>query len=140
MCPWSAWKRLPLRRTVQPDARDGATDAHNGGTDAQEGATNVGNGAIDVQVNATDARNDMPMREKAIPAPSGSICELANAAQVHQIASRTAGPSAKRLGTRGAAELQASVPLQRGWVHGAAEDHGRCTRLPAGPQAPLQRA
>ena len=45
----------------------------------------------------------MPMREKAIPVPSGSICELANAAQMRQIASQTAGP------------------LQRGVVHGAAE-------------------
>ena len=42
-----------------------------------------------------DARNDMPMCEKAIQTPSGSICELANAAQVRQIASRTGGPSAK---------------------------------------------
>lgn len=52
---------------------------------------------------ATDAQNDMPMREKAIPTPSGSICELANAAQVRQIASQTRCPSAKKL-VHGAAE------------------------------------
>ena len=56
--------------------------------------------ATDTQEGATDAQNDMPMREKAIPVPSGSICELANAAQMRQVASRTAGPSAKRLGVR----------------------------------------
>ena len=50
-----------------------------------------------------DARNDIPMCEKAIPVPSGSICELANAAQVRQIASQTRCPSAKKL-VHGAAE------------------------------------
>ena len=65
---------------------------------------------------ATNAQNDMPMREKAIPVPSGSICELANAAQMRQIASRTAGPSAKIVG--------ALVLLKR-WQASLCEEAGR---------------
>ena len=80
------------------DAQNSETDAQNSETDAQNSEADAKNSKTNVCNGATDARNDMPMREKAIPVPSGSICELANAAQMRLIASRTAGPSAKRMG------------------------------------------
>ena len=71
-----------------------------------------------------------------IPINTPSICELANAAQMRQIASRTAGPSAKRCGAWCCSRLASESVWGNADVHSA--DRGIAKRKSAWTRLPMR--